>query len=182
MEAVFVPACVEGAVCEDDGAEGPVELVRRGNYVRHPAVRSVPNPYQVPEELAVGGGVEEVSEGFEVGLDDVGVDYVAVVCEGEAACLGGHAEGLDVLHSADFRGGVADVAYQCSAGEPGEVFFFEDVLHEARALMDLQRAVIPGYYHAAALLAAVLEGLECEECEAGCMFYSVDSKDAAFFV
>ena len=74
------------------------------------------------------------------------------------------------------------MAYKRSAGEPGEVFFFEDVLHEASALMDLQRAVIPGYDHAAALLAAVLEGLECEECEAGCMFNSVDSKDAAFFV
>lgn len=48
--------------------------------------------------------------------------------------------------------------------------------------MDLQRAVFPGDYHSAALLAAVLEGLKCEECEAGCVFYSVDSKDAAFFV
>ena len=48
--------------------------------------------------------------------------------------------------------------------------------------MNLQRAIIPGDNHAAALLAAVLEGLECEECESGCMFYSVDSKDAAFFV
>ena len=126
--------------------------------------------------------MEEVAEGFEVGLDDVGVDYVAIVREGEAACFGGHAEGLDILHSTDLRCGIADVAYKRFAGEPGEVFFFEDVLHKAGALMDLQRAVIPGDNHAAALLAAVLKGLECEECEAGRMFYSVDSKDAAFFV
>ena len=73
-------------------------------------------------------------------------------------------------------------AYQRAAGEPGEVFFFEDILHEAGAFMDLQRAIVCRHNHAAALLAAVLEGLEGEECEVGCMFYSVDSKDAAFFV
>ena len=74
------------------------------------------------------------------------------------------------------------MAYQRTAGEPVKVFFLEDVLHEAGAFMDLQRAIVCRHNHAAALLAAVLEGLEGEDCETGRLLYSVDSKDAAFFV
>ena len=78
--------------------------------------------------------------------------------------------------------GEAGGAKGATSGGAEEVFFFEDILHEAGAFMDLQRAIVCRHNHAAALLAAVLEGLEGEECETGRLLYSVDSKDAAFFV
>ena len=114
--------------------------------------------------------------------DDIHVDYVAVVCQSEAACLAGHLEGLDILHSSHVRGWIADMAYAVPAFQPVQISLRKDILHQTGPFMQMTVAIIAFGGDSTALLTTVLEALQAKEREAGCLLHTVDSKDAAFFV
>jgi hypothetical protein len=131
--------------------------------------------------LGVGGGGELVTLFLKVGAQDVGVDKVAVVSEGELAIRALNTEGLGVLDTAGAGGGVAVVAYRDVAGEVTEVFLIEDLGDEAHSEVEVD-AVSVGCGYTCALLPSVLERIESVESDPGDVFAgSIDPEDAAIF-
>jgi hypothetical protein len=103
--------------------------------------------------------VEEVAQGLEVGAYAVDIDYISVVCQGEAAGFAGYAEGLEVFHAADIGRGIADVAYADAPLQAVEFGFRENVFHQSCTFEQAKVAVIAGRSNAAALLTSVLQTL-----------------------
>ena len=89
--------------------------------------------------------------------EDIGIDDIAVVGEGEGARLAGHLERLEILGAPDLGRGIADVADAGRAGERLEFLLSEDLPHEAGVLVETDLSVVAERGDAAALLSAVLQ-------------------------
>ena len=89
------------------------------------------------------------------------------------------ADGLGVLLAAGAGGGVAGVADGDVAGKVAEVVLLEDLGDEAHAAVHVDAEAVGGG-DAGALLAAVLQGVDAVEGDAGYVFIGcVDAEDAA---
>ena len=111
-----------------------------------------------------------------------GVDEVAVVAQGDHVAVAAAHEGLGVLPVAGAGGGVAHVADSVLAAEAGEHLFVEDLAEQTEVLDDRDLAVV-AHGDAGALLAAVLQGVEAEERQAGDVApRCVDAEDATAVV
>ncbi len=116
---------------------------------------------------------------LEVVAQDLGVDQVAVVTHGERAVSAFDANGLGVLFAAGACRRVAGVADGDMAGKIAEVVLFEDLGDEAHAAVHVDPEAVGGG-DAGALLAAVLEGVDAVEGDAGYVFIRrVDAEYAA---
>jgi shikimate dehydrogenase len=139
--------------------------------------------HEVKDDLAVDGGFEDRAFGFEFGTQDVSVDEVAVVADGDLAAGAISNDGLGVFQRAGAGGGVADVADGPRAGKFGELVLVEDLGDEAHAVMAAKAAVqFAADHDAAAFLAAMLESVEAEESYFGSVGMAVDGEDAALIL
>ena len=163
---------------ERDEAVGAGERLHRVRGALEP-VRARGGREQLGGDLGVGGAGELVALVFEVVAQELGVDDVAVVAQRERAVGAVDADGLGVLLAAGAGGGVAGVADGDVAGEVAEVVLLEDLRDEAHAAVHVDAEAVGGG-DAGALLAAVLEGVEAVEGDAGDVFVRrVDAEDAA---
>lgn len=91
-------------------------------------------------------------------------------------------EGLDVFCPFAAGVAVADMAYCHCAGEFAHLLFVEDLAYQAVSFDSVEFACRAYCNDAAALLASMLKGMQAIVCQAGGVFYSVDSEDATFMV
>ena len=76
--------------------------------------------HEVEDDLAVDRGLEDGALGFQFVAQEVGVDQVAVVADGDLAARAIDDDGLGVFERAGAGGGIADVADGARAGQLGE--------------------------------------------------------------
>src|SRR5439155_24853307 len=130
-------------------------------------------------DFSVGGTGELVALVLEVVAEKLGVDQVAVVPHRERAVCAVDANGLGVLLAAGAGSGVASVADRGVTRQVAEVVLLEDLRDEAHAAMQVDAESV-GRGDAGALLAAVLEGIDAVEGDAGYIFTGrVDAEYAA---
>ena len=154
-EAVSVAAGIERVGRQDDRGEGSVQLVHGGQDVLRPSFAGC--SHQEREQLAVRSGDEEMSLRLNPPAEDVGIDDVSVMGEGEGARLARHLERLEILGAPDLGRGIADVADAGRAGKRRQLLLSEDFPHEAGVLVETDVPVGAQGGDAASLLSAVLQ-------------------------
>ena len=183
-QSVLVAAGIDAVARHNQEGEGPFEHVQRiDNRVdaRTVVVAGLLLD-EVGQNLAVGGRLEEASLVLEILAQQLRVDDVAVVRQGEVARVVAEEEGLDVLRTAAARGRIAHVADGHAAAQGGELRLVEDLGHQSGSLDAAE--VLPGVdgHDAGALLPAVLQGVESVVGQRGRIGHPVDTEDAALLV
>ena len=181
-EAVFIPAGVEALPGEEDGGKGAVQQAGGTDNAALPVVFVGAGAHQIGEELAVRRAVEEVSLFFQIVFYPGSIHDIAVVGQGKGMFPAGEEEGLDVFLAADIRGGISYVADAGTAGEILQVLLREDFLHQAGGLVQQKLPVGVDGSNPAALLAPVLQALQCQEGVRGGAVYSIEPHHSAFFM
>ena len=134
-------------------------------------------------DLAVDGGFEDGALGLEFVAQQVGIDEVAVVADGDLAAGAVGDDGLGVFEGAGAGGRIADMADGAGAGQFGEFLFVEDLGDKAHAVMALELAfLVAGDDDPGAFLAAVLQGIEPEKGDFGRVRMAEDGKHAALIL
>ena len=136
--------------------------------------------HEVDDDFGVHGGLEDGAGGLEAAADFPGVGEGAVVADGDHLAAVLHHEGLGVDEHGGAGGGIAHVADGQMPRELIQELRVEDLGHQAQAPVHGDAFAVAGD-DAAGLLAAVLEGVEAEEGDAGRVGVAVDAEDAAVF-
>ncbi len=139
---------------------------------------------QVDDDFGVAGGVEEVAALLELVAEEVGVDKVAVVSDGDLPADVGLDEGLCIAGHGTAGGGVAVVGDRAAGGVLLEMFEcsgVEDLGDEAHA-GDADESFAVGDGDAGGLLPAVLLRVGAGIDERGGVRRAPDADDTAFFL
>jgi hypothetical protein len=111
----------------------------------------------------------------------LGVDYVAVVSEGDRAVRAFDVDRLGVLVAAGAGGGVSRMADRDVAGKLAEVLFVKDLRDQAHACAVVDAMAVCSS-DAGALLAAVLQGVDAVEGDARYVFIGCENTEDATFL
>ena len=143
------------------------------------AARRLRPRVEVEEDLGVAGRLEDRALPREELAQVPLVHQIAVVADGDLAVHALDEQRLRVLEPALARGRIPDVADGGGARQPGERLAAEDVGDVAHAPRRAQFQPV-GRDDAAALLPAVLEGVEPQVGQIRRLGVAVDAEDAAF--
>ena len=118
---------------------------------------------QVPQDFAVGRRPEEGSPPFQFDFQLFGIDYVAVMDDGEVMRVPVEYERLDIVQFSTTRGAVSDMADGEAAGVLPERIPREDMGDQSQPFPDGNPSGVLQRGHAATFLPPVLQGAEADE-------------------
>ena len=165
-------------------AKGPLEHVQRvdDRIDARPVVVARLLLDQVGQDLAVGGRLEEAALVLEVLAQQVRIDDVAVVRQGEVTRIVAEEERLHVLDAAASGRRVAHVADGHAAAERRELRLVEHLGHQTAPLDAAQPAVVTHGHDAGPLLPAVLQRMQAVVGQRSGIGHAVDAEHAALLV
>ena len=132
-------------------------------------------------DFGIAGRLEDGAAAAEVGAQFAGIRDVAVVRDGDLALVAHHRKRLGVEQHGVAGGGVAGVTDGQIAGQFGQHVAGEDIGHMPHGLVGVDLIAVRGA-DAGALLPAVLQGVETEVCQFGCLGVAVDGDHATLIV
>ena len=157
----------EGAFDAAEGAQDSAAIARRPGQ-------------KVEDDFAVGGGLENGAFAFQFVAQDVGVDEVAIVRDGELAAEAIDDKGLGIFHRARSGGGITGMADGPLALQTLQFRLPKNLRDKAHVAMQLEgRAGAVAGDDTGALLPAMLEREKPVISEHGRIRMTEDGEDAA---
>ncbi len=179
-EAVRIARHDDAVLGEEHQGERAFQLQQRiAQGAGQRALRGV--GHQVEHDFGIAGRLEDGAAAAQVGAQLVGIGDVAVVRDGHFALVADHGKRLGVEQDGIAGGGIARVPDGQIAGQLGQHVAGEDVGHMPHGLVGVDLVAVRGA-DAGALLPAVLQGVESEVRQLGCLGVAVDGDHTAFLV
>ena len=135
------------------------------------------------DDLAVDGGLEDRTAGFEFIAQNVGVDEISVMAHRNLATRTVGDDGLGVFQRAGAGGGITDVADGAIARQGGQLLLVEDLRNESHAVTALELAVLVARDDdARAFLPAMLQGVKTEKSDFRRLGMAKNGEDSALIL
>src|ERR671912_738580 len=130
------------------------------------------------QHLGVARAGEDGASLDQIPFDSIGVDEIAVVSNGERSAAGVRIAWLRVGQHRAPGGRIAGVAHGYITGQPGQSLIVKVLRDEPHPPMGASYSVAVDGHYSSTLLPPVLEGVQSEVCQPGCIRKSRDAYDA----